>query len=79
MLCDACARQPIAIEGHKQLVPHFEATASEPAGPAILFVCMKCGAKWSRVYTGDGAFVWARYSHPGSDTATRETSGRGVG
>jgi hypothetical protein len=79
MLCAACVRRPLAIEGHDQLVPHFESTASEPAGPAILFVCMKCGAKWSRVYAGEGVFVWARYSHPGGGKAVRQSTPRGTG
>jgi hypothetical protein len=79
MLCEACVRRPVAIEGHDRLVSHFEATASDPAGPAILFVCMTCGAKWSRIYAGDGAFIWARYSHPGQDAPAPPAMGRGTG
>ena len=56
MICPACEAGPKGIDGHPEISLVHEADRKHHA----LFVCRKCGQKYTRTYEGGGMFIWLR-------------------
>jgi hypothetical protein len=57
-MCERCSSGPSGLEGHESLNFEPDGQRYGQAKGHHLFVCVGCGALWTRHYDGGGIFQW---------------------